>query len=492
MQQPEIENKIKNLQPKALWENFINICHIPHITHHEAKLSQYIKKLAEQLKLDVKIDKVNNVIIRKPATKGMENREPIILQSHLDMVGEKDSEIKHNFLKDPIQPYIDGDWIKAKGTTLGADNGIGVAAIMAILQSKELKHGPITAILTADEEQNFSGIEAISKMKFNEKILLNLDSEEDTTFYIGAAGGIRLRVEMGYKKTAIPANHLAYAISVGGLRGGHSGTDIHLGLGNANKILNRLLWQTAKLYNLRLASISAGGIFNAIPIQASAKVVIPKTYADSFLEFVKQYTETVNNEIQSVQPDLKIKATAIKMPKSLLDKKTQRNLLNTIYGCPTGVISMSKNIPGLVETSANLASINSTTNKIKIIIFIRSELNSLTQDVANSIGSIFELIGATLKSEGYYPAWQGNTNSNILKIMQKIYYAKFRKKPKLKAIHAGLEISLLVQANPHLDTISFGPTILAGHSPNEKVGIKSVKKFWDIVTTTLENIPEKQ
>jgi dipeptidase D len=486
----EIESH--NLQPKQLWQYFAQICQIPHPSKKEQQLTKFMQEFGQGLGLETIVDEAGNIVIRKPATSGMEGHKGVILQAHLDMVPQKNTEVEHDFAKDPIEAYVDGEWVKARGTTLGADNGIGLAAIMTVLQAKNIKHGPIEALFTSDEETAMIGAKALKAGILQGDILLNLDSETDGEFFIGCAGGIDTIAKSTYTKEKVGATLavtlISFKISVTGLKGGHSGGDIHLGRGNANKIMNRLLWGASEKYGLRIANIYGGGLRNAIPRESVAVVTVPPTEENNFMNFIKEFTDIIKNELSTADPELKIEAVKTEQPDSLIDKETQNKLLNAIYACPHGVLEMSKDIPDLVETSANLATVDIANGNIEIDTSQRSSIASAKQMASNMVSSLFSLIGADIENYGDYPGWQPDPNSSIVSVISKIYQEKYRKAPEIKAIHAGLECGLLKSKYPNLDMISFGPTILGAHSPDEKVNIATVTKFWDILVATLENI----
>ncbi|KPJ67839.1 MAG: aminoacyl-histidine dipeptidase [Coxiella sp. DG_40] len=480
--------ELSNLQPQSLWKHFTQICQVPHPSKKEEKIVKFIQQFGQNLGLETIIDKVGNVLIRKPATPGMENHKGVILQGHLDMVPQKANHSKHDFEEDPIQAYIDGEWVKAKETTLGADNGIGIAAIMAVLESKDISHGPIEALFTIDEEVGMTGSSAFKPGILQGDILLNLDSEEDGVLFIGCAGGVFTDVKLNYTEMPMPANTAAFKIDVSGLKGGHSGAEINLGRGNANKIINRLLWQASKNYQIGLAKISGGNMHNSIPRDAIAIVTLPNEKKNDFVKFVNKFTETIKLEHGNADPDIKIDMDTTTLPNSMIEGQIQRKLLNAIYGCPNGVLRMSADVPNFVETSTNLARIHLENGTLEISNFPRSSVESLIRDTANMIASIFELIGAKTSNSSEFPSWQPDPNSYILDLMKKVYQNKFGKEAEIKVLHAGLECSLLKHLYPNLDMISFGPAIIYAHSPDEKVNIKSVSDFWDLLIETLKNV----
>jgi len=484
-------SEVRNLNPKAVWEIFQSLCDIPRPSKHEQKVIDYVKKFGENLGLETIVDEVGNVIIKKPASKGMEDRMTVVLQGHLDMVPQKNSDIQHDFEKDPIQAYVDGEWVTAKDTTLGADNGIGVAVAMAVLQDKNLVHGPVEALFTIDEETGMTGAENLKPGILNGDIMMNLDSEDEGELYIGCAGGIDTVVKFHFKEEKVPVDSKAFRIDVKGLRGGHSGVDINLGRGNSNKILNRILYTLNKSIEIRLADIDSGSLRNAIPREGFAIVVVPVNHVGELKSFIDELTPVIKAELSVTEPTLEIKYSEVELPKSIVDKTTHNNLIKGIYGCPNGVIRMSDAMPGLVETSTNLAIVKKHNGHIQIDSLQRSSVDSAKEDLANMIRSIFELAGAEVVHMGAYPGWKPNIDSPILKTMKEVYKNKFGNVPELKAIHAGLECGIIGNVYPNFDMISFGPTIRFPHSPDEKVKIDTVQKFYDFLLETLKNIPKK-
>lgn len=482
---------LSNLAPKTLWNYFEDICNIPHPSKKEEKIVAYVKKFGEDLGLDTQVDAVGNIVIRKPATPGFENRKTIILQGHLDMVPQKNNDTQHDFEKDPIQPLIDGEWVKARGTTLGADNGIGAAAAMAILASNDLEHGPIECLFTIDEETGMTGAFALKEGFLKGDILMNLDSEDEGELYIGCAGGIDTNAWFTYNEIDVVGAVEAFKIDIKGLKGGHSGLDIKLGRGNANKILNRLLWQANREFNLQINSIEGGSLRNAIPREANTIVVIPKENEEGFINLVNDLSSKIKNELKNVEPDFSVLVTKTGIPEKLIDPEITSNLLNSIYACPNGVIRMVDDIPGVVETSTNLAIVKSDGQKVEVCTLQRSSVDSAKDDLCNMMRSVFELADAEVEHAGSYPGWKPNAGSPILQTMKKVYKDKFGKTPEVKVIHAGLECGLIGGVYPNLDMISLGPTIRNPHSPDEKVNIKTVGLFWDFLVETLKNAPVK-
>lgn len=483
-------SEIKNLEPKALWNYFDMICSIPHPSKKEEKIVEAVIEFAKTNNLEYVKDEVGNIIIRKPATKGYENRKGIILQAHLDMVPQKNSDTIHDFEKDPILPYIDGEWVRAKGTTLGADNGIGVAAALAVLADKNMVHGPVEALLTIDEETGMTGAFGLKPGYLNGDILMNLDSETEGELYVGCAGGIDATINFDFKKESVPVEMSGFALNITGLKGGHSGMDIILGRGNANKILFRIFKALEKL-GMRISSINGGSLRNAIPREAFSTITIPTSEVAKAKEILENLTKEVKNELSLVEPSLVIEMNPTALPSDVMDKDTQGRLIRSVYACPNGVIRMSDSMEGLTETSTNMAIVKTDDSKVKISCLLRSSVDSAKMDLAEMMASVFELAGADCKFSGGYPGWKPNMESPILKTMQETYNKMFGRVPKIMAIHAGLECGLLGGVYPNWDMISFGPTIMNPHSPDERVNAPSVKLFWDYLVETLKNAPIK-
>ncbi len=485
---PDILSK---LEPKPLWDFFEAICSIPHPSKKEEAIVAYVQGIGKELGLETETDQVGNVIIRKPASPGMEDRQTIVLQGHLDMVPQKNNDTTHDFEKDPIVPYVDGEWVKAKGTTLGADNGIGVAAALAVLADTNLKHGPLECLFTVDEETGMTDAFALQPGFVKGDILINLDSEDEGELYIGCAGGIDTNAFFHYTEENTPEKHTGFQVEVKGLRGGHSGLDINQGRGNAIKLLNRLLWKANREINLRLTSIDGGSLRNAIPREASAIVAIPAEHATRFEQMAATLQAEVTNELSASDPDVKISLSPADLPSKVMDAKTTPLLLNAVYGCPNGVIRMVDEMPDVVETSTNLAVLKSANGVVEAATLQRSSVDSAKHDLSHMMRAVFELGGAKVEHKGEYPGWKPNVNSPILESMKKVYHQRYGKTPEQKVIHAGLECGILGGTYPRLDMISFGPTIKNPHSPDEMVEIKTVKLFWDFLVKTLEEAPRK-
>jgi dipeptidase D len=486
-----MSEEIKKLEPKEVWKNFYSLTRIPRPSKFEDKIQQFMLEFGDELGLDTMRDKVGNIIIRKPATPGMEDCKGIILQAHLDMVPQKNAATQHDFEKDPIQATIDGEWVRAKGTTLGSDNGIGVAAIMTVLASKDLAHGPIEALLTCDEETGMTGAEGLKPGVLKGDILLNLDSEDEGELYIGCAGGVDVTGDIAYKEVEIPPFYVPYRLSLTGLRGGHSGLDINLGRGNANVILMKLLNELSRKAGARLANFEGGNLRNAIPREAFATVVIPESKKEEFKQVVADFEENAQMVFHDADPGLKISASATKMPFHIIEESVQAKLYSAIEALPNGMISMVRDAENVVETSTNLAIIKTKDGNIFIACLLRSSVDNNKMDLAEKMAGILIEAGARTEVSGAYPGWKPNFNSEILETMKEVYRMKFGKIPEVKVIHAGLECGILGANYPNWDMISFGPTIRHPHSPDEKVNIATVGLFWDYLVETLKHCPKK-
>lgn len=478
-----------NLEPKSVWEYFEQITQVPRSSKKEEKIISFLLKFAKDNKLEATRDKIGNVLIKKAATNGMENLKPVVLQSHMDMVCESNKDVKIDFDKDPITPYIDGEWVKAKGTTLGADDGIGVAAQMAILTDTTIEHGPIECLFTVDEETGLTGAFEIQEGFFESKILLNLDSEDEGEIFIGCAGGIDAVASFDYKKEKVQANQIAYKFVVNGLKGGHSGDEIHKGYGNSNKIANRFLFLITNKFGASLSNFDGGNKRNAIPREAEFIFTVDKDLKEDVLREFELFRKDIFKEIKTIESAINIELTEVALPDSIIDKDTQKRLIYSIYSCPHGVHAWSPAIKDLVETSNNLASVKFVGDKIVVTTSQRSSLESGKKDINNMVRTVFELAQAKVESGDGYPGWAPNPNSEILKIAEKSYERLFGKKPLVRAIHAGLECGLFLEKYPDLDMISFGPTLRGVHSPDEKIEIKTVKMWWEHLLDVLKNIP---
>ncbi len=484
-------NDIIKLEPVEVWKNFFNLTRIPRPSGREEKIRKFISDFGRNLGLETVVDDAGNVIIRKPATSGMEDRKGVIVQAHLDMVPQKNSGTIHDFENDPIETVIDGDWVRAVGTTLGADNGMGVAAAMAVLESGTLKHGPVEVLFTSEEETGMVGAFGLKPGLLAGEILLNMDSEDEGELFIGCAGGINGTITFNYDEQPVPAGYEGFAIRVAGLKGGHSGMDINLGRGNANKIMNRILHEGYACHGLLVAVIDGGSLRNAIPRESSAMVVVPSANVEQFLEGLSLLSGKIKNELSKADPALSIEAVPATIPDRVIDERVLVRFLDAVYACPNGVVRMSSEMGGLVETSSNLAIVKSGRGTITVECLLRSSVDSAREDLSAMIRSVSDLAGAVSLFDHGYPGWKPNPDSPILKTMQEIYRMKFGKNPDTKAVHAGLECGIIGANYPGLDMVSFGPTIRYPHSPDEKVEIASVGKFWEFLVETLAKVPAK-
>ncbi len=482
---------VRELEPKALWNKFADLNAVPRPSKKEERVITFMKSFGENLGLETFVDSVGNVIIKKPATKGMEDRATVVMQSHLDMVHQKNNDTNFDFDKQGIEMRIEGDWVKAKGTTLGADNGLGVATIMAILESSTIIHPSIEALFTIDEETGMTGAKGLKGGLLNGSILLNLDTEEDDEIGVGCAGGIDVTAERTYHQEATEGSQIGYTISVNGLQGGHSGMDIHKGFGNANKIMNRLLFDAFENFGLRISEIKGGGLRNAIPRESNAIVVIDAVHKDAFLHELSLLISDIKSELKTNEPQLQVSINKTNLSKQVMELGVQEGLIKAIYAACNGVYRMSADIPDLVETSNNIASVSVENGHIKVACLTRSSVESSKIDLANSLRATFELIGCEVSLSGDYPGWTPNMDSAILKVLVTIYEKLHQQKPKVAACHAGLECGILGQNYPEMDMISFGPNIKGAHSPDERTQISSVQKYWDFVLEILKEIPNK-
>ena len=478
---------MKTLEPAEIWNFFHDITQIPRPSKKEDRIIAYLKAFGEKHNLKTKIDAAGNVLISKSATKGNVNRQTVILQSHIDMVCEKNSDIDFDFDTDPIQTYIEDDWVKAKGTTLGADNGIGISMMLAVLASNELVHPALECLFTVDEETGLTGAFALEKNFLNGNVLINLDSEDDGVIFIGCAGGIDTTALLDYKTEKTPENYFGFSVSVKGLKGGHSGDDIDKGLGNANKILNRFLWNVSKQMDLRLHSFDGGNLRNAIAREAKVIACVPYSEKENIRVLFNLFVSEVENETADVEPKMEFLLESESLPENVIDKNTSTALFNALYACPHGVIAMSRDMPGLVETSTNLASVKMKEgNKIVITTSQRSSVESSKYDIANQVEAVFLLAGAVVSHGDGYPGWKPNIKSDILNVAKESYLKLFDCEPKIRAIHAGLECGLFLEKYPHLDMISIGPQMYGVHSPDERLSISSTQKCWKWLKKILE------
>jgi dipeptidase D len=483
---------IRNLEPKVVWNHFADLNAVPRPSKKEERVIEFAVNFGKNLGLETFTDNVGNVIIRKPATAGMEDRKIVVMQGHLDMVHQKNADTNFDFDKEGIKMFVEGDWVKAKGTTLGADNGLGVAAIMAVLSSTEIAHPAIEALFTIDEETGMTGAMGLKGSVLKGEILLNLDTEEDNEIGMGCAGGVDVTATRKYQEENSPANTTAFSISVTGLNGGHSGMDIIKGLANANKIMNRILFDGFTNFGLRVSEINGGSLRNAIPRESFSIITIDTISKDSFLTETKLLINTIKQEFATLEPNLSIEINEVLAPEKVMDLSAQQSLTKAIYAALNGVYRMSPDVEGLVETSNNIARIIVKNGAIKIGCLTRSSSESNKLDLANSLRSVFELADFEVEFSGTYPGWQPNVNSEILKIVANLYEQLHGEKANVAACHAGLECGILGQNYPKMDMVSFGPNIKGAHSPDERAQISSTVKFWKFLIEILKNIPKKQ
>jgi dipeptidase D len=483
---------MKDLRPERVWRYFDEILKIPRLSKHEEKIIAYLGEFASAHSLPFRKDDAGNCLITKPASAGYENRATIVLQSHLDMVGEKLTESDHDFSKDPIRVKIEDGWMTAEGTTLGADDGIGIAATLAILASDDIMHGPLECLFTADEESGMTGAFGLQEGFIQGKILLNLDSEDEGEIFIGCAGGIDTVGRIKKKARPVHSNRVALRFTVDGLQGGHSGDEIHKGFGNAIKIMNRMLWNMDKRFAVNLVSFRGGKLRNAIPRDAQATIVVKEKHLGHLKKYYNTFVEMITRETRTIEPGFIMTMEEVGVPGLCYKKGFQRRLLNMLYACPHGVISWSQDIPGLVETSSNLAVLNDHhTEYMEVLTSQRSSVESAKLDIAHRVEALITLAGGEATHSEGYPGWKPDKDSEILRISEKIYKNLFNTNPEVKAIHAGLECGLFLQKYPDLDMISFGPTIKGAHTPDERIDIETVSKFWDFLLEILRQAPER-
>lgn len=486
-----MSQEIRNLEPKALWNKFADLNAVPRPSKKEERVIEFMKNFGNSLGLETFEDEIRNVIIRKPATPGMENRKAIVMQGHLDMVHQKNADTVFDFDTQGIDMYVDGDWVRARGTTLGADNGLGVATIMAILESKDIPHPAIEALFTIDEETGMTGALNLKGGILQGQILLNLDTEEDDEIDIGCAGGIDVTATRSYNEEEVPEGSVGYTITVKGLNGGHSGMDIHKGLGNANKIINRLLFDGFENFGLQVAEINGGSLRNAIPRESVAKVIISEMFDEAYLFDMQEIINDIKAEFKTTEPNLTIEIVKGDLPANVMDLGVQEGIIRAIYAAHNGVYRMSADMEDLVETSNNIARVIIKDGEISVGCLTRSSVESSKFDLANALRSTFELVGCEVELSGSYPGWTPNVNSEILEVLKAIYEKQNGEQPKVVACHAGLECGILGTNYPGMDMISFGPTIHGAHSPDERASISSAQKYWKFVLEILSNIPVK-
>ncbi len=482
----------EQLQPERLWHYFEEVLNIPRPSKKEEKIVAWLMDFGREHQLETLRDDVGNVVIRKPATPGLEQAPWVCLQGHVDMVCEKDSGKQHDFDHDPIEAYIEDGWVKARGTTLGADNGIAVAAMLALLEAKDIDHGPIECLFTIDEETGLTGAFGLDPHMLNSRILLNLDSEDDGEFFIGCAGGKDTVIELPVEKEPVPQGYTAWRLQVSGLTGGHSGDDIHKGRGNANKILNRFLWESATRFAIRVASFEGGNLRNAIAREAVGIFLVPEGKEEAVSKYAREYAGTLKHEFRVTETGLKIELESSHVPDFVISRKTQDHLLNALYACPHGVIAWAQDIPNFVETSTNLASVKMHNGFVRIATSQRSSIESAKEDICNMVASVFALTGAQITQSDGYPGWTPNPNSMVLELAVDSWKQLFGHEPVVRAIHAGLECGLIGDKYPGMDMISYGPTIRNPHSPGEKLEISTVEKFWTLTLDLLKKIAEQK
>jgi len=485
---------LSQLKPASLWQLFEKICSIPHPSKHEQKISLWIQSWANELGLSVKEDAVGNLFIKKPATQGMEDRQGIVLQAHMDMVPQKNNETEHNFQTDPIRPYInsesDGDWVTADGTTLGADNGIGLASALAVLASNDIPHGPLEVLVTIDEEAGMRGAFGLEAGWLDGDILINTDSEQEGEVYMGCAGGIDASATFTLAFEDVPNNYQAFNLSISGLKGGHSGVDIHTGRANANKLLVRFLLDASVQFDIRLTELNGGSLRNAIPREANASFVIAKDQVEVLKTALTLYIATIKANLSAIENNISMLLISPEDFEQCWDRVTQNNILRALNACPNGVIRMSDDIKGIVESSLNLGVIHTRGKKLNTLVLIRSLHDDGRLETQRTVQSVFELAGADIQFSGAYPGWKPDTNSAIMKTVRDTYQELFGKIPAVMVIHAGLECGLFKTAYPHWDMVSLGPTIKFPHSPDEKIEIATVLQYWQLLTAVLAKAPK--
>ncbi|WP_281987113.1 aminoacyl-histidine dipeptidase [Aquimarina aggregata] len=486
-----MNSEIRELEPKALWNKFADLNAVPRPSKKEERVIAFMKDFGESLGLITEIDAVGNVLIKKPATPGMEDRKVVVMQSHLDMVHQKNADTDFDFDTQGIEMYVDNGWVRARGTTLGADNGLGVATIMAILEAKNIQHPAIEALFTIDEETGMTGAMGLKGGWLQGDILLNLDTEEDDEIGVGCAGGIDVTARRTYKEEKVENGKVGYSISIMGLNGGHSGMDIHKGLGNANKIMTRLLFDGFENFGLQVSEIRGGSLRNAIPRESFATVVVDTVQSEAFEYEMKVFSKTIKEELSLVESNLDIIITKVELPKKVLELGVQEGILKAMYAAHNGVYTMSLSIPDLVETSNNIAKVTIAEGEITIECLTRSSVESSKTDLVNKLRATFELTGCEVTTSGDYPGWAPNMQSPVLKVLDRVYETLNGEKAHVAACHAGLECGILGQNYPNMDMISFGPTILGAHSPDERASIPSAQKYWKFVLEILKEIPKK-
>ncbi|MBR5989148.1 MAG: aminoacyl-histidine dipeptidase [Prevotella sp.] len=484
-------SEIKNLKPECIWRNFYKLTQVPRPSGHLEKIQQFLLEFGKEAGVEVFKDPANNIVMRKAASPGMENRKGVILQAHMDMVPQKTPESKHNFETDPIEPWIDGEWVKAKGTTLGADNGLGVAAIMAVMEDKTLKHGPIDALITADEETGMYGANDLPENELQGDILMNLDSETWGKFVIGSAGGIDVTATLEYKEVETDPEDVAVKVTLKGLRGGHSGLEIHEGRANANKQMARFVREVIETEEARLVSWHGGNMRNAIPFKAEVVLTLPKENVDDLKQTVADWKELLIDEFKGIESGIEFYVEDVETPKTEVPEEIQDNLINAIHACHDGVVRMIPSYPDVVETSSNLAIIDIENGKAALKILARSSREDMKDYIVDTLDSCFSMAGMKVETAGSYGGWDPNPNSEILNLLLKEYKELFDEDGIVQVDHAGLECSVILGKYPWLDVVSLGPTMKSPHTTTERALIKTVEPFWTLLKKTLEDIPVK-
>ncbi len=484
-------SELSQLSPQPLWDIFAKICSIPHPSYHEEELAKHVLDWAAEQGLHAERDQVGNILLRKPATAGMENRKPVVLQAHLDMVPQKNNDTVHDFLKDPILPYVDNGWVKARGTTLGSDNGIGMASALAVLADKSVEHGPLEVLLTMTEEAGMDGAFGLQPNWLQAEILINTDSETEGEIYMGCAGGVDFITTLPLQREAVPAGFTTLKLTLKGLKGGHSGAEIHLGLGNANKLLARFLCEHAQTLDVRLLDLTGGTLRNAIPREAVAQLAVPADKVEAFKAAADAFQATVQFELAAVEKNIKLVIEALNSDAKALNKDSQSRFLGLLNATPNGVIRMSDDVKGVVETSLNVGVVTMTESEAEIVCLIRSLIDSGKDYVVSMLTSVGQLAGAKTTPKGGYPGWKPDPTSPVMAQVREIYEGLFNKTPNIMVIHAGLECGLFKKPYPDMDMVSIGPTITGPHSPDEQVHIGSVDLYWQLLTALLKAIPER-
>jgi len=483
---------LTQLYPQPLWQWFEQICAIPHPSKHEHALSQHIQQWAKAQGLAVVEDKVGNLIIRKPATAGMENCKIVVLQAHIDMVPQKNADKVHNFETDPIEAYVDGDWVKARGTTLGSDNGIGMSSALAVLGSKDIKHGPLEVLLTIDEEAGMTGAFGLEAGYLDAEILINTDSEQEGEIYMGCAGGVDAQISVPMSWQAPEQSNASFSLTMSGLKGGHSGVNIHLGRGNANKLLARFLFKYSDELALELVSFSGGSLRNAIPREANVQFMLPVENIDALKQAIESFQALVREELAVADPGMLLSLATIDAPTKVMGEEAQNTLIDLLHACPNGVMRMSDEVEGVTETSLNIGVISTEDESVEILCLIRSLIDSGREEITGMLTALSNLSGASIDLSGAYPGWKPDTSSPVMAIVRDTYNDIYKKDPTVMVIHAGLECGLFKEPYPLMDMVSIGPTIRYPHSPDEMVNIATVGQYWELLLAVLERIPAKE